>query len=90
MVAAPGILGNDTDADSPRALTVVLPVTGPTNGTLTPNANGSFTYKANSPYPATASFTYVVSGGKWPRDLNVPLSADSAPATVTITLTKGK
>src|SRR5207245_2518026 len=41
-VAAPGVLGNDTDIDSPT-LTAVL-VSNPTHGTLTLNANGSFTY----------------------------------------------
>ena len=38
-VAAPGVLANDTDVDG-DALTAVL-VTGPANGTLTLNADGS-------------------------------------------------
>src|SRR5439155_1283209 len=41
-VPPPGVLANDTDADG-DALTAVL-VTGPMHGTLTLNANGSFTY----------------------------------------------
>ena len=41
-VAAPGVLGNDTDADG-DPLTAQL-VTGPANGTLALNADGSFTY----------------------------------------------
>ena len=91
-VAAAGILGNDTDPDSQgRSLAAVLPqVSGPSNGTLVPKADGSFTYKANSGFSGTDTFTYKVAGGKWPRNLNVPLSADSDPATVTITVTKGK
>ena len=42
VVAAPGVLGNDTDLDG-DSLQAVL-VSGPSQGTLTLNANGSFTY----------------------------------------------
>src|SRR5205814_1933863 len=41
-VAAPGVLGNDTDIDSATITAVV--VTNPTHGTLALSANGSFTY----------------------------------------------
>ena len=41
-IAAPGVLANDTDVDS-ATLTAAL-VSGPAHGTLTLNANGSFTY----------------------------------------------
>ena len=51
-VNAPGVLGNDTDVDSAN-LTAVK-VTGPANGQLTLNANGSFTY---TPSPALAAGT---------------------------------
>ena len=90
VVAAPGILGNDSDADSPRPLAVVLPVPGPSKGTLVLKANGSFTYKPKSGFAGTVTFTYEVAGGKWPRNPSVPLSADSVAATVTITVTKVK
>ena len=73
-VPAPGILANDTDVDS-NTLTAVL-VTGPTNGTLTLNANGSFAYTPNANFNGTDSFTYKVYDG----DLN------SNVATVTITV----
>ena len=43
-VAAPGVLANDTDADG-DTLSATL-VTGPAVGTLTLNANGSFSYDA--------------------------------------------
>ncbi|MDN5284873.1 MAG: hypothetical protein JWR38_1147 [Mucilaginibacter sp.] len=71
-VAAPGVLGNDTDADG-DPLTAVL-VSGPANGTLTLNPNGSFTY--NSTSTANDQFTYKVNDGK--VDGN----------TVTVTLTR--
>ncbi|HET6918172.1 MAG TPA: Ig-like domain-containing protein [Jiangellaceae bacterium] len=41
-VAAPGVLGNDADPDG-DPLTAVL-VTGPSHGSLTLHANGSFSY----------------------------------------------
>ena len=55
-VAAPGVLGNDTDADG-NPLTAVL-VSGPSNGTLTLNANGSFSYTSNANFGGTETFTY--------------------------------
>ncbi|MGH8055584.1 MAG: cadherin-like domain-containing protein [Stenotrophomonas sp.] len=60
-VKAPGVLGNDTDLDG-DALTAML-VTGPTHGTLTLNANGSFTYKPNLLFVGTDTFTYKANDG---------------------------
>jgi VCBS repeat-containing protein len=89
--AAAGVLANDTDADSPRAQTVLVPQeSGPSNGTLVLNPNGSFTYQPRNGFSGTDSFTYRVSGGTWPRDPAVPLSANSTAATVTIAVTKKK
>src|SRR5262249_32942333 len=45
-ISAPGVLGNDSDPDG-DALTAVL-ANGPANGTLTLNADGSFTYTPNA------------------------------------------
>ena len=73
-VAAPGVLGNDADVDG-NALTAVL-VAGPTKGTLTPNANGSFSYTPNANYNGADSFTYRANDG----------TANSNVATVTITI----
>ena len=60
-VAAPGVLANDTDVDG-DSLTAVL-VTAPTHGTLTFNANGSFTYTPHANYNGSDSFTYAASDG---------------------------
>ncbi len=75
-VAAPGVLANDTDAEG-NPLTAVL-VTPPAAGTLTLNANGSFTYlhPTNVDVPTPVTFTYKANDG----------SADSAETTVTITV----
>ena len=56
VVATPGVLGNDTDVDSP-SLTAEL-VTGPTHGTLALNANGSFTYTPAAGFFGADAFTY--------------------------------
>ena len=60
-VPVPGVLGNDTDADS-NALTAVV-VTQPIHGTLSLNANGAFTYQPNANYAGGDSFTYKAFDG---------------------------
>jgi len=47
-VNAPGIVANDTDADGDAVSVALSTIVGPANGTLTPNANGSFTYTPNA------------------------------------------
>ncbi len=71
-IAAPGVLGNDTDADADN-LTAVL-VTGPSSGSLTLNADGSFTYTPNADFVGDDSFTYQATDG----------TTNSNDATVTI------
>ena len=73
-VAAPGVLGNDTDADG-DPLTAQL-VTAPTLGTLTLNPDGSFTYTPTANASGTDSFTYNASDGP---------SSDTATVTITVT-----
>jgi ABC-type uncharacterized transport system substrate-binding protein len=69
-IAAPGVLGNDSDADG-DALSAVL-VSDVSNGTLTLNADGSLTYVPG--LTGADSFTYVATDG----------ISDSNVATVTI------
>jgi YVTN family beta-propeller protein len=76
-VSAPGVLGNDTDADN-DALTAQLAGTT-TKGTLNLNPNGSFTYSPGEDATGTDTFTYRASDGL----------AISNVATVTITITAG-
>lgn len=75
-VPAPGVLGNDNDVDG-DTLTAIL-VSGPSRGTLTLNADGSFAYTPDVNYNGTDSFTYKANDGK----------ADSNIAAVTITVTE--
>jgi VCBS repeat-containing protein len=74
-VAAPGVLANDSDVDG-NPLSAVLG-SGPAHGTLTLNANGSFSYTPAANFNGADSFTYRASDG----------SANSNLATVSITVT---
>jgi uncharacterized delta-60 repeat protein len=74
-VAAPGLLANDHD-DEGATLTTNL-VLYPTHGSLTLNANGSFTYTPWANYSGTDSFIYRVFDG----------AIYSTPTTVTLTVT---
>ncbi len=76
-VGAPGLLVNDTDPDTPSSFLTASVATGPVNGTVTINSNGSFTYIHNGGETTSDTFTYRVSDG----------IASSAPVTVTITVT---
>ena len=74
-IAGAGVLANDSDVEG-SALSAVL-VSGPGNGTLTLNADGSFTYTPNANYNGADSFTYKANDGV----------ADSATVTVSLTVT---
>jgi VCBS repeat-containing protein len=71
-VAAPGVLGNDSDPDGDQ-LTAAL-VSGPGHGTLALNANGSFTYTPAANYNGTDSFTYKVNDGTVTANATVSLN----------------
>ncbi len=73
-VPVPGVLGNDTDLDG-DSLTAVLN-TDVTHGSLTLQANGSFSYTPDPDFNGTDTFTYFASDG----------FAHSSTATVTITV----
>ncbi|MCA9027830.1 MAG: tandem-95 repeat protein [Planctomycetaceae bacterium] len=60
--AADVVLANDVDVDG-DPLTVSVK-TGPTNGTLMLNDDGSFTYTPNTDFSGMDSFTYLVSDGQ--------------------------
>jgi uncharacterized delta-60 repeat protein len=74
-VTAPGVLANDSDVDG-DTLTASL-VTSPAHGSLTFNADGSFSYTPNANYNGSDSFTYKANDGQ----------ANSNVATVTLTVT---
>lgn len=65
-IDAPGILVNDSDVDG-DALTVVSS-TDPANGTLTQNADGSFTYTPDADFCGLDSYEYTISDGNGGSD----------------------
>ncbi len=69
---APGVLENDDDPNS-DPLTAIL-VSGPTNGVLVLNPDGSFAYNPTAGFTGQDSFTYKANDG----------SLDGNTATVTI------
>jgi hypothetical protein len=73
-VAAPGVLANDTDSDSPTLRATV--VGEPANGTLALQPNGAFTYTPRQGFAGTDRFTYRATD-----DTNL-----STTATATITV----
>jgi sugar lactone lactonase YvrE/pimeloyl-ACP methyl ester carboxylesterase len=73
-VPAPGVLGNDLDADG-NLITAVL-MTSPIHGSVTLNADGSFSYVHNGSDVISDSFTYKINDGL----------ADSNLATVKLTI----
>ncbi len=58
-ISGTGVLGNDHDGEG-DSLTATL-VDGPSNGNLTLNSDGSFTYDPNPDYVGPDSFTYFAS-----------------------------
>ena len=69
--------GVDSDPDGHSLTVDIVPLTGPTNGTLVLNADGSFTYTPNLDFDESDTFIYRVSDG---HDA-------TATASVTITVT---
>ncbi len=74
-VVAPGVLATDTNADG-YALSAQLVGSGTSNGQLTLNTDGSFSYTPNAGFSGTDTFAYTATDGY----------ATSAPAMVTITV----
>nr|WP_263013019.1 tandem-95 repeat protein [Ancylothrix sp. D3o] len=61
IIPASGLLVNDTDVENSPLTPIV--VTGPSNGSVVLNADGSFAYTPAANYTGVDSFTYQVSDG---------------------------
>lgn len=73
---SPGLLENDTDPNGDDLTVNPTPVSGPSNGSLTLESDGSFEYTSADGFSGDDSFTYEVSDGNGETD----------QATVTITV----
>lgn len=76
-ITAAGLLANDSDPEND--LLTAEKLTDPQHGTVTLNPDGTFSYLPDVNYEGIDSFTYRVSDGEF----------NSAPATVTFTMTPG-
>src|SRR6185369_16524498 len=61
--------GVDSDADGDTLTVNTTPVSGPSNGTLTLNADGTFTYNPNLNFSGTDTFQYQVLDGNGGTDV---------------------
>jgi hypothetical protein len=76
-VISGGVLANDEDPDGDDAALTAALVSGPANGTLVFNPDGTFDYTPDADFNGPDSFSYVADDGV----------DQSAPATVTLTVT---
>ena len=86
--ASEGVLANDNDAEEDTlSATVVLE---PTNGSLTLNAEGSFTYTPDTNFNGSDFFTYTVSDGNGGTDTaTVRIGVTSANDAPTVAVAAG-
>ncbi|HYU49481.1 MAG TPA: Ig-like domain-containing protein [Candidatus Limnocylindria bacterium] len=85
-VAAPGVLGNDSDADG-DALTAQL-VDGSGNGSLSVSPNGGFTFTSGGSFTGIRTFTYRVTDGiAWSNTATVSINVQAPAPTATPTPT---
>jgi hypothetical protein len=79
-ISAPGVLGNDTDPEG-GTLSAVL-VSGPANGVLLLNSDGSFTYTPDAGFSGVDGFSYQAHD-------DAGLASNTAVVTITVTATGG-
>ncbi|MBW2938861.1 tandem-95 repeat protein, partial [Aureisphaera sp. CAU 1614] len=74
------VLDNDTDPEGENQVvdTTISPFSGPSNGSLVLNADGTFTYTPNAGFFGTDHFVYQV------MDDGTPVARDNATVTITI------
>jgi hypothetical protein len=83
-IAAPGVLGNDTDANG-NPLTATLP-TSQVGGTVSLNSNGSFTFTPTPGFTGSAGFAYTANDGQGGTDgATVTISVTARPTYVPLT-----
>ena len=77
VVAAPGVLGNDTNNGGGAMSAAVA--TSPSSGVLALNADGSFTYTPSAGFSGADSFTYRASNLAGPGNIATVAIAVAAP-----------
>ncbi len=80
MAVSGNVLDNDSDpeGDNQTVDTALSPISGPSNGTLTLNADGTFIYTPNAGFTGTDQFVYEI------FDDGSPVARDKATVYVTV------
>ena len=82
-VSTPGVLSNDTDIDGPSLSSVLVTGSGPNHGTLTLNADGSFSYSPALDYTGPDSFSYrAFDGSDYSNAATVNIAVNDTVAPV--------
>jgi|GEM_PF-4755030 len=87
-VVTGNVLNNDSDPDN-DTLTATL-ATGPQNGTVILNSNGSFVYTPSTGFSGQDSFTYTASdgyGGTATATVTITVASTSAPTSASVNYT---
>ncbi|HYQ71309.1 MAG TPA: Ig-like domain-containing protein, partial [Gammaproteobacteria bacterium] len=78
VVAAPGVLGNDTDDGQLVPLTASL-LSGPSNGSVNLHPDGSFEYTSGPGFTGNATFTYEANDGEFQDTATVTIAVVDVP-----------
>jgi VCBS repeat-containing protein len=88
--AAPGVLSNDSDPEGDQLTVSATPITPPAHGTLTLNADGSYSYTHDGSATTIDSFQYEISDGNGGTDTaTVNLTITGQPGTVVVLTPSG-
>jgi hypothetical protein len=86
---ATSVLANDTDPEGDNLTVTTTPVSGPSNGTLTLNADGTFSYTHDGGASTSDSFVYEVCDDGSPVECSTAtVSIGIRVLEVTVTVTK--
>jgi hypothetical protein len=79
VVVAPGMLGNDTDADLDQLTVITFDAPSVEGGAVVVAADGSFTYDPPADYSGTDTFGYTVSDGALTDTATVTIAVGATP-----------
>jgi uncharacterized repeat protein (TIGR01451 family) len=88
-ISAPGVLSNDTGTPAPTAQPIAASATTQ-GGTVTLNADGSFSYTPPAGFEGADTFNYTATNGTTPNDTaTVTINVDAGPAVTTTSPVNG-
>ncbi|MDO6601073.1 Ig-like domain-containing protein, partial [Tenacibaculum sp. 1_MG-2023] len=88
-VVTGNVLDNDFDPEGNQQLVNTIPVSGPINGSVVLNSNGTFTYTPTSPtFSGTDSFIYQISDNGSPEATDIATVIVAVSSVSDLSLTK--